>query len=264
MKATQKPVRIKRSRSGADTADSDAPPANAMAGAMAPFERVKQYLKGRLAAGDWPPGALMPSEAELVAQFSVSRMTVNRALRELQLEGLVDRVQGVGTFAAQLHRVSSSLTVRDIHEEILSRGHTHRASVHLVREEIASASIAQRIGLAAGARVFHTLIVHHENGVALQCEDRYVNPECAPDYLGVDFTQVTPTHYLLDVAPLWEAHFSVQAGLPTAREAKLLGLKPTDPCLIVSRRTINRGVPITQARLVHPAGHYQIEGVFKP
>ena len=75
---------------------------------------------------------------------------------------------------------------------------------------------------------------------------------------------MTPTHYLLDVAPLWEAHFSVEAGLPSPREAKLLGLKQTDPCLIVSRRTTNRGVPITQARLTHPAGHYQIEGAYKP
>lgn len=231
---------------------------------MAPFEQVKQYLKGRLAAGEWTPGTLMPSEAELVAQFGVSRMTVNRALRELQLEGLVDRLQGVGTFAAQLHRVSSSLTIRDIHEEILARGHTHHATVHLAREEIANAAVAQRIGLAVGARVFHTLIVHYENGVPLQSEDRYVNPESAPDYLSADFTAVTPTHYLLDVAPLWEAHFAVQAGLPTAREAKLLGLKVVDPCLIVSRRTTNRGVPITQARLVHPAGRYQIEGAFKP
>ena len=206
----------------------------------------------------------MPSEADLVAEFGVSRMTVNRALRELQLEGLVDRVQGVGTFAAQLHRVSSSLTIRDIHEEILARGHAHHATIHLAREESVSATVAQRIGLAPGSRVFHTLIVHYENSVPLQSEDRYVNPECAPDYLSVDFTQVTPTHYLLDVAPLWEAHFSVQAGLPSAREAKLLGLKATDPCLIVFRRTTNRGVPITQARLVHPAGRYQIEGAYKP
>ncbi len=238
--------------------------ADRVAGKAAPFERVKQYLKGRLAAGEWTPGTLMPSEADLVAQFGVSRMTVNRALRELQLEGLVDRQQGVGTFAAQLHRVSSSLTIRDIHEEILERGHTHHATVHLAREEVTNATVAQRVGLAVGTPVFHTLIVHYENGVPLQCEDRYVNPECAPEYLSVDFTQVTPTHYLLDVAPLWEAHFSVQAGLPTAREAKLLGLTAADPCLIVSRRTTNRSVPITQARLVHPAGRYQIEGAYKP
>lgn len=232
--------------------------------AVAPYQQIKQYLKERLENGYWTPGALMPSEADLVAQFSVSRMTVNRALRELQLEGLLDRVQGVGTFAAQLHRVSSSLTIRDIHEEVLERGHTHHATVHLAKAELANAAAAQRLGVALNASVFHTIIVHYENGVALQCEDRYVNPECAPEYLSVDFTQITPTHYLLDVAPLWEAHFAVEAGLPTAREAKLLGLKITDPVLIVSRRTVNHRVPITQARLVHPAGRYQIDGVFKP
>ena len=159
--------------------------------------------------------------------------------------------------------MSSSLVIRDIHEEIVSRGHTHHATVHLAREE--QAGRRRRNGWALwGTRIFHTLIVHYENGVALQCEDRYVNPECAPDYLSVDFTQVTPTHYLLDVAPLWEAHFSVQAGLPTAREAKLLGLKTSDPASSSPVVPSNRGIPITQARLVHPAGHYQIEGVFKP
>jgi DNA-binding GntR family transcriptional regulator len=83
--------------------------------AAAPYARVKQHLKDGLARGRWAPGALMPSEAELVAQFAVSRMTVNRALRELQAEGLVTRTQGVGTFAAPLHRVSSTLTIRDLH-----------------------------------------------------------------------------------------------------------------------------------------------------
>jgi GntR family histidine utilization transcriptional repressor len=69
----------------------------------------------------------MPSEAELVAEFGVSRMTVNRALRELQAEGLVQRTQGVGTFAAPLHRVSSTLTLHDLHDEITARGHQHEA-----------------------------------------------------------------------------------------------------------------------------------------
>ena len=56
-----------------------------------PYARVKQYLKDALEAGRWAPGAQMPSEADLVAQFGVSRMTVNRAIKELQNEGLVER-----------------------------------------------------------------------------------------------------------------------------------------------------------------------------
>ena len=241
---------------------SDAP--GLPAAPLPPYARVKQYLKDELERGTWPPGAQMPSEAELVGRFGVSRMTVHRALRELQDAGLIDRVQGVGTFAAQLHRVSSTLTIRDIHDEIESRGHRHEASVHLQRAEAAPAALAQRLGIEPGATVFHTLIVHHERGVALQCEDRYVNPACAPDFLAQDFTRITPTHYLLDVAPLWEAQVSIEAANPTAQEAKLLGLGRSDPCLVVVRRTVSRGVPVTLARLVHPGSRYTLEGQFRP
>lgn len=232
--------------------------------AVAPYARVKRSLKEGLAQGRWPAGALMPSEADLVARFGVSRMTVNRALRELQAEGLVERVQGVGTFAAQLHRVSSTLTIRDLHTEIAARGHTHHAEVHLAQQEAAAGQPAERLGLTEGAPVFHTLIVHHEDGVPLQCEDRYVNPASAPGYLGVDFTTTTPTQYLLEVAPLWEAQYSIEAGAPTAQEARLLRIGRRDPCLIVNRRTESRDVPITTARLVHPGSRYVLQGAFRP
>lgn len=242
---------------------SSAPkPANGAA--TAPYARVKQFLKDGLQQGVWPPGTLMPSEADLVARFGVSRMTVTRALGELRTEGLVERVQGVGTFAAHLGPVSSTLTLRDLHEEITERGHRHQAQVHLALQEAATDALARQLGLATGAPVFHSMIVHYENGVALQCEDRYVNPACAPDYLRQDFTQITPTHYLLQVAPLWEAQYAIEAGRPTALEAKLLGVAPGEPCLIIVRRTVNRDIPITLARLVHPGARYQIRGQFKP
>jgi GntR family histidine utilization transcriptional repressor len=229
-----------------------------------PYARVKQFLKDALGEGRWAPGEQMPSEADLVAQFGVSRMTVHRALRELQDAGLISRQQGVGTFAAPLNRVSSTLTIKDIHEEIEARGHRHEAVVHLQRAEPAPAEVARRLDLAAGAPVFHSLVVHLEDGVALQCEDRYVNPSRAPGYLDVDFTRVTPTHYLLEVSPLWEAQVSIEAALATPHEAELLGIAGTDPCLIVVRRTVSRGVPVTLARLVHPGSRYLLESAFRP
>jgi GntR family histidine utilization transcriptional repressor len=232
--------------------------------AVAPYARIKQHLKDELARGRWPPGAPMPSDAELVAQFGVSRMTVTRALNELRAEGLVERVQGVGTFAAHLFRVASTLRIRDLHEEITSRGHRHHAQVQLARQEAAGEAVAQRLGLPTGAPVFHTLILHFEDGVPLQCEDRYVNPASAPDYLGCDFTQVTPTQYLLQVAPFWQAQYSIEAALPTAREARLLGIGRGEPCLVVQRRTVGKKVPITTARLVHPGTRYLLQGEFKP
>lgn len=231
---------------------------------VSPYLQVKTWLKGELSRGRWLPGALMPSEAELVGRFGVSRMTVNRALRELQSEGLVERVQGVGTFAAQLGKVASTLMIRDLHGEIEARGHRHQAVVHLQREERASAALAGQLGLAAGDAVFHTLIIHLDNGVPLQCEDRYVNPACAPGYLQADFTRITPTQYLLDVAPLWEAQYTIEAALPTTHEAELLCIEPDAPCLVVVRRTMREAVPITLARLVHPGSRYLLRGEFQP
>jgi GntR family transcriptional regulator, histidine utilization repressor len=231
---------------------------------LAPYAKVKQHLKQGLASGRWPPGALMPSEAELVAEFGVSRMTVNRALRELQAEGLVQRTQGVGTFAGALHHVSSTLNIRDLHEEIEARGHRHHAVVHLQRAEAAPAALAAQLGVAPGGEVFHTLIVHLANGVALQCEDRYVNPACAPGYLAADFTQTTPTQYLFSATALWRAQYNIQASRPTAHEAQLLAIAPDAPCLVVVRRTFTADAAITIARLVHPGALYQLEGQFSP
>jgi len=239
-------------------------PAAQAAQPMAPYARIKEFLKEGLASEKWLPGALMPSEAELAAQFGVSRVTATRALRELQSEGLVSRLQGVGTFAAHLFRVSSTLSIRDLHEEITARGHRHHAEVHLAKRERAPAGLGARFGLAVGAPVFHTLIVHFENDVPLQCEDRYVNPACAPDYLSTDFTQITPTQYLLKVAPLWEAQYSIEACVPSEQEARLLRIPRSEPCLVVVRGTERGGVPITLARLVHPGSRYMLRGEFKP
>ncbi|MDQ2778439.1 MAG: histidine utilization repressor [Pseudomonadota bacterium] len=228
------------------------------------YRQIKQHLLDGLASGRWPPGALMPSEAELVAHFGLSRMTVNRALRELQAEGLVQRTQGRGTFAAPLHRVSSQLTIHDLQEQIEARGHRHQARVVLQQAEPTGTALASQLGIAVGASAYHSLIVHAENGLPLQCEDRYVNPAAAPGYLQADFTRQTPTHYLFEHTALWRAQYRVDADHATAEEARLLQIERDAPCLIVVRRTFSRSAVITIARLVHPGVRYNLQGEFEP
>jgi GntR family histidine utilization transcriptional repressor len=227
------------------------------------YLKVKNHLREGISAGHWVPGDLLPSEAELTQQFAVSRMTVNRALRELLQEGLIERLQGVGTFVAQLHKISSTLTVRDVHEEILARGHAHEARVHVLEKVRASAAQAAEFGLKAGATLFHSLIVHLENGQPIQCEDRLVNPDCAPDYLQLDFAASTPTQHLLEVAPLSEARYTIEALLPDETEARLLGIGRREPCLVVKRITFSRGVAVTSVRLTHPGSRYLLQGSFR-
>jgi GntR family histidine utilization transcriptional repressor len=231
--------------------------------ALPAYEQIKAFVKAQINSGAWRPGDPVPSEAALQQQFGLSRMTVNRAVKELAVEGLVTRVQGSGTVVAQLHRISSTLAVRDIHEEILERGHRHSTSVLMVEAVRADAAMAKVLKLRAGARVFHSVMVHCEDGVPIQYEDRHVNPASAPAYLGVDFKRTTPTHYLLEHAPLTEASYSIEAGLPSAQEAKSLGIKRAEPCLVMTRRTVSGTHVASLARLVYPGARYSFSGKFQ-
>jgi GntR family histidine utilization transcriptional repressor len=227
------------------------------------YEQVKGWIRQHIASGEWKPGDPVPSEAALMERFAISRMTAHRALRELAAEGLVTRVQGSGTRVAQLHRISSQLVIRDIHEEVAERGHVHSTRVVKVAQEKAEAALAESLGLRKGARVFHSVLVHCENGVPILYEDRYVNPQAAPAYLEADFSQVSPTSHLLQYAPLTEASYSIEACLPSAEEAKALDIRTSDPCLVMVRRTVSGANVASVARHLYPGSRYSFSGQFQ-
>ena len=84
------------------------------------YQQLKDHIIGRISSGELRPSDRVPSENDLVAAMSVSRMTANRALRELTDEGYVERIAGRGTFVSDLKARSDVLEVRDIAEEIVA------------------------------------------------------------------------------------------------------------------------------------------------
>ena len=60
--------------------------------------RISRELLAEIASGKYAPSGRLPSEAQLVDRFGVSRPTVSRALRDLQECGLVERRVGSGSF----------------------------------------------------------------------------------------------------------------------------------------------------------------------
>jgi len=223
---------------------------------------VKASLKQRIAQGGWHPGTRLPSERELVQQFGCARMTVHRALRELEEEGLIERRQGSGSFVAELHPISNLLRVRDIADEIAERGHVHATRVCGLSQDLADAPLAAAMRLGVGAPVFRAQLVHLENGVPIQFEDRHVNPALAPDLLAHDFTRVTPSFVLFEHAPLTEAEQVVEAALATPALARLLEVAVGSALLMVSRRTVSQGTVASVARLYHPGARYRLVGSF--
>jgi GntR family histidine utilization transcriptional repressor len=220
------------------------------------YERVKHHLLARIAAGDWRDGARLPSEHELMDQFGASRMTVHRALREMSAAGVLRRVQGRGTFIQREQPRLALLEITDIADDILRRGHRHQARVIKLEAIRADAALAAAFGVKRGAKLFHSEIVHCEDGVPVQLEQRDICPTFAPGYLAQDFSAATTYRYLQNIAPAAEVEHIVHAVLPDLPTQALLEIGPAEPCLRLTRRTWTAAGPATRSILTHPGSRY--------
>jgi GntR family histidine utilization transcriptional repressor len=228
------------------------------------YLKVKRHILENIGSGKWATSSRVPSENDIVKTFGVSRMTANRALRELRDEGVLVRIAGVGSFVADRHAQAHPLQIRGIADEIRERGHTHRAELISLERVRAVAELAQDFGIAPRSELYCSVIVHFENDRALQLEDRYVLPQLAPDYLKIDFGSTTPYDYLMQVAPLQEAEHLLRAVMPDERTRKLLTMKRDEPCLLMIRRTWTAGQIVSVARLYYPGSRYELSGRFRP
>ena len=236
-----------------------------MTGATKPrYLQLKELIIGQISAGTLQPRDRVPSENELVDTTGVSRMTANRALRELNDEGYVERVAGVGTFVADFKAVSHVLEVRNIADEIERRGHSHAATVLVQEKAAASPGTASALQIDEGSEVFRLVLIHHENAIPIQVEHRFVLMEFAPDCLQQDFTTVTPSAYLSAISPLQEAEHVVRARMPDGEIRTSLEMGDQEPCLVVSRRTWAHGRPVSFARLYHPGSRFELSGHYVP
>jgi len=226
------------------------------------FLHIKNYLLAEIHAGNWKEGDAIPSEQALAKQFGVSRMTVNRAVRELTDEQVLSRIQGSGTYVAQHKYQATLVEIKSIAEEVRSRGHQHRSELHLLERSKANELMALPFGVKLGHPLFHSVIVHFENDIPIQVEDRWVNPDVAPDYMQQDFSVITPNEYLMSAAPLQGVNYSIEALSPPREIAEMLHIQQKDACLVLKRRTLSKGQAASVATMWHPGNRYQFAGSF--
>ncbi|WP_394923314.1 GntR family transcriptional regulator [uncultured Robinsoniella sp.] len=65
------------------------------------YSQVADWLKNQIYSGNYPGGVKIPGEEELCIRFSVSRQTARQAIRVLENEGLLYKVQGSGTYVSR-------------------------------------------------------------------------------------------------------------------------------------------------------------------
>jgi len=226
------------------------------------YEKIKKSVVRDIESGKLNPDDKVLSETKLAKFFNASRMTANRALKELAEEGRIVRVQGVGTFVARPKPGAALLEIKSIAKEIAEWGGVHSSQILLLKKEKATVKIIQKMNLEMDDTIFHSIIVHRDRDLPVQYSERFINPEVAPHYLNQDFKKITPSAYLLSVAPVQEAEHIIEAVNTDSKIQRLLEIKPDEPCLCLKRRTWSFDRVATYSIIISPGSRYKLVGKF--
>ena len=222
------------------------------------YQQIKNTIKSKIRNGNWNAGQKLPSENELVDALGVSRMTINRALRELTQDGLINRVHGIGSFIADTPRHASLIELKDIAIEIEQSGKHHSSRVLSLSREKAGAEIARQMQVKVGKALYFLNAIHSQDDIPIQLESRYVNPELMPDFLKQDFNRATSTSYLLKQFRPDEMEHIVRAVMPDEQEREMLLIDDSEPCLQLSRRTWKKDQVVTYVTMTYPSSRYDL------
>lgn len=225
------------------------------------YQQIKQYLLDNIRSGHFPVDHKIPPEEQLAVTFGVSRMTANKAIRDLVQEGYLVRQSGIGTFVTDRRSESPLAEINNIADEVRSRGHTYANRVLRCEALNADDEMALRMGVRIGSKLFHSVLIHLENGLPIQLEDRYVNPRWVPGYLEANFAIQTPNEVLVAACPITDMEHIVEAVLADAQAAEWLDIDLALPCLSVRRRTWSGDRLISYAHLLHPGDRYKLRSM---
>jgi GntR family histidine utilization transcriptional repressor len=219
------------------------------------FREVKQEIHHRIVSGQWSPGQLLPNEVDLAAEFDCARATVNRAMRELAEEGLIDRKRKAGTRVRNVRRRRASFDILRARKEVEALGARYRFVIARRYEQDAPDWVRARLDLPEEARVLHVVTLHHADGSPFQLDDRWINLEALPDAREVDFDAESPNEWLLHKAPFAEAEMCLSACRADDDMARFLGCARDEALLLNERSIWQDDVALAYARIVYGPGY---------
>jgi len=249
------------------------------------YQQIKNAILDNIHSGKWQAGKAISTEMALAEEFGVSRMTVNRALKELSEERVLERRQGSGTFVTQQQFNHTFVEVRNIAQDLKSANRDYQAQVVSKRGITATMlndGLRRKFGLEKVAKtselksatdinasenidseaavLYEVKIIHFADGQPIQFEERWVDALKVPKFIEQDFSVVNTSDYLIAKSPLERGSYTIRALAAPDEIAALLKISPQSPTLVLCRQTYSAGQVLTFVKMWHAGERYQFAG----
>ncbi|WP_198333951.1 UTRA domain-containing protein [Psychrobacter namhaensis] len=236
------------------------------------YQRIKNAILDNIHSGKWQAGNAISTEMALAEEFGVSRMTVNRALKELSEERVLERRQGSGTFVAQQQFNHTFVEVRNIAQDLKSANRDYEAKVvskRAVTADMLDEELRRKFDIEKDHGVdnsshapvlYEVKIIHFADGQPIQFEERWVDAHKVPEFMAQDFSVVNTSEYLIAKSPLERGSYTIRAIAAPDEIARFLQIAPQSPTLVLRRQTYSAGQVLTFVKMWHAGDRYQFSG----
>lgn len=231
------------------------------------YAQVVSEIRRRIEGGSYPSGSLLPSEHQLVDEFSVSRPTIVKALGTLRQQGWISTQQGKGSFVrgrpplADAERTRPAHGVLEVPEAELA-GELVQAGVKL-----APPHVTALLKLKPGSRAFVRQRLLTEDGEPVELASAWLPLELAAgtDLASPDLLNESIRHHLYTrkIIRLDHAVEQITARHPTGEEAALLCVPPDAPVLSVIVTAYDAaGAPVQVSDLALPGQRHELRDAY--
>jgi GntR family phosphonate transport system transcriptional regulator len=240
-------------------------PAIARESGVSLWRQIVRTIEQEIGAGTYPPGARLPTEAEMAARFGVNRHTVRRALEEMSRQGLVRVEQGRGSFVAE-DVLDYTVAPRTRFSEWIRRHNKEPSGQVLgLREIIADATVAAALSLRKGTKVVQLERLGLADARPVSLGLHHFPAGRFPGLLAALQSMATISEALAaqGVSDYRRLSTRVSARLPTPGEAQWLRMPRNRPLLVAENINVDQhGTVVEYGVSRYPTPRVQI--VFEP
>jgi GntR family histidine utilization transcriptional repressor len=216
---------------------------------------VRNRIQTRILDRTYSPGDKLPRDEDIAVEFGCARSTVQRAMRELSNDGLVERKRKGGTHVRIDPVTRATFEIPITRREVENRGGKY--DYHLISSEMAKTppSVMAKFGLTSATEMLRVQALHMADNRPYILEDRWVSTATVPEILGIDLSVESANEWLVRNKPYNRCDIRFYAMKANAIIARSLDTNQDEALLVIERTTWIGTNPITSVQAVTAPGY---------
>jgi GntR family transcriptional regulator len=206
------------------------------------YYQLQEKLLKKIQSGEWKNGEKIPTETELCEIYSISRITVRKAIDELVHSGHLIRFQGKGTFVANISFEQKLSKFYSFSESLKQKGKNERTRMLSFNVVKAENPAAAQLSVEPKSRIFRVTRLRMVDETAYTVETSYIPYALCPKLTEKDIIKKGLYNSMRDLGVfpkrIIEKFRAVAMG---SYEAKQMGLKTGSPAIHLERTTFEGG-----------------------